>query len=309
MRVRLGRMLIRASRTDILPWRRGTTPRKHMKIDDEEQQSGEYHDPLYRSRTGRGRMKTFLLSLLALTLLLFLIGYIIYKPPLPVIRFLQRRYPDVLFHVPLRSNQKIVALTLDDAPSGETAKILDVLKTYGAKATFFIIGSQVASHPEILKRIHDEGHEVGNHAWADEPSIKLPLSELKKQIKEVDALLPPNPSLTYKHGAPKYFRPGSGLFNSKLVAMVNGLHHRVVLGSIFPFDPQIHSAKINAAHVLSMVKPGGIIIMHDRRSYSAEQVELVLKGLAAKEWEVVSLGGLLSAVGEVPLKDGQLLRG
>jgi peptidoglycan/xylan/chitin deacetylase (PgdA/CDA1 family) len=297
MRLGLGRMLLRASRLDIasiLPWSRQSAFKKHVKIDDEEQQSGDYHDPLYRGATGRSRMKMLLLSLLALLLLVLLIAHVIYKPPTFVIDFLQRKYPDVLFHVPLPSDQKIVALTLDDAPSGETAKILDVLKTYGAKATFFIIGGQVSAHPEMLKRIHDEGHEVGNHAWADEPSINLPLSELKKQIKEVEALLPANHSPT-THGPPKYFRPGSGLFNKKMVALVTGLHYRVVLGSIFPFDPQIHSAQINAAHVLSMVKPGGIIIMHDRRSYSAEQVELVLKGLAAQKWTVVSLGGLLAA--------------
>jgi peptidoglycan/xylan/chitin deacetylase (PgdA/CDA1 family) len=230
-----------------------------------------------------------LLLLLFLLVVVILVAYIIYKPPTVVIRFLQWKYPDVLFHIPLPSNQKIVALTLDDAPSGETAKILDLLKAYDAKATFFVIGGQVAGRSNLLQRIHDEGHEVGNHAWADEPSISLLPADLERQIKEVEAMLPVNV------GSKKYFRPGSGLFNKKMVATVKALGYRTVLGSIFPHDPQIHSAKINSAHVLSMVKPGGIIIMHDRRSYSAEQVELVLKGLVAKDWKVVTLGGLLAA--------------
>jgi peptidoglycan/xylan/chitin deacetylase (PgdA/CDA1 family) len=234
-----------------------------------------------------------LLLLLTLLLLVLLLAYIIYKPPTFIINFLQWKYPDVLFHVPLPSTQKIVALTLDDAPSAETAKILDMLKVYGAKATFFIIGSQVAAHPHLLKRIHDEGHELGNHAWADEPSVSLPLAELERQIKEVEGLLPANA------GSARYFRPGSGFFSKGMVERFRDLGYRVVLGSIYPHDPQIHNARVNAKHVLSMVRPGGIIIMHDRRSYSVEQVERVLKGLADGGWKVETLGGLLAAAQEL----------
>lgn len=295
----IGRLLRRARRlgiTSSISWTGPTVPRKHIKIDDEERQSGDASGSFHSRIGSPNRMKMLLLLLLLLILLVLIIIYIIYKPPPFVINFLQWKYPNVLFHVHLPSTQKIVALTLDDAPSTETAKILDILKTYGAKATFFIIGGQVAAHPDILQRIHDEGHEVGNHAWADEPSINLPLPELKRQIQEVEALLPPN-----KDSA-KYFRPGSGLFNKKMVDLAMALDYRVVLGSIFPFDPQIHSATINSRHVLSMVRPGGIIIMHDRRSYSAQQVEFVLKGLAAKEWKVGSLGGLL---GTAPASNGR----
>jgi len=197
--------------------------------------------------------------------------------------------------VPVLSSERIIALTLDDAPSSETAKILDLLKAYGAKATFFVIGSQVGSHPGLIERMHKEGHEIGNHAWEDEPSLKLPLSELERQIGEVEALLPPNAPLLGSKRAPKYFRPGSGFFNQKMAERVNNLGYRMVLGNVYPHDPQIHSAKVNAKHVLSMVKPGSIIIMHDRRSYSAEQVELVLKGLKKEEWKVESVGGLVNA--------------
>ena len=239
-----------------------------------------------------------ILGLLALLILAVLIAYIIYKPPKIIIRFLQWNNPDVLFEVTLPSNQRVVALTLDDAPSSETAKILDLLKAYGAKATFFVIGSQIASHRDLLQRIQDEGHEMGNHAWADEPSIKLPLMELERQINEVEAMLPANAD-----GA-KYFRPGSGIFNRKMVEMVKSLGYKTVLGGIFPFDPQIHSPKTNAAHVLSMVRPGAIIIMHDRRSYSPKQLELVLKGLVSRGWNVESVGGLLRKADEITGRKG-----
>jgi len=264
-------------------------PEKHVKIDDEERQSGNSSYPISRTRPVKVTRlaKMLLWAIFVLLFLVILIPYIIYKPPRAVINFFQWKYPDVLFQVPLPSTQRVVALTLDDAPSDETSKLLDVLKLYGAKATFFIIGSQIASHPGLLQRMHDEGHELGNHAWADEPSVTLPLAELERQIKEVEALVPQN-----SNGA-KYFRPGSGFFNKALVKKVKSLGYRVVLGGIYPHDPQIHNAKVNARHVLSMVRPGGVIIMHDRRSYSAEQLTLVLEGLTDKEWKIESVGGLL----------------
>ena len=277
-----------------------SSPEKHVKIDDEERQSGNnpYHIAGTRSSKVARYTKMLLLSLLTLLFLVIVIPYVIYKPPRAVISFFQWKNPDVLFQVPLPSTQRVVALTLDDAPSDETAKLLDILKKYRAKATFFIIGSQIASHPGLLQRMHDEGHELGNHAWADEPSVSLPLAELERQIKEVEALVPSN-----SNGA-KYFRPGSGFFNKKLVQKVKGLGYQIVLGGIYPHDPQIHNAKVNARHVLSMVRPGGIIIMHDRRSYSPEQLGLVLEGLADKEWKVESVGGLIKFKEDLTGKKG-----
>src|SRR6266536_4551297 len=276
-------------------------PTKHIKIDDEEQLlEDDQLSPrqLHPRAPGNRLLNMIILSLLILVVVLVFLAYIIYKPPKVIFAFLQWKNPDVLFQLEVPNSQRVVALTIDDAPSSETAQMLDLLKTYEAKATFFIIGSQVSDHP-LLQRMHDEGHETGNHAWRDEPSIKLPLSELERQIKEVEELLPPNPK------SAKYFRPGSGFFNGKMVDRLKSLGYRVVLGCIYPHDPQIHNPRINAAHVLSMVRPGGIIIMHDRRSYSSKQLELILKGLKDGGWNVVSLGGLLEISGESRgLKEG-----
>jgi peptidoglycan/xylan/chitin deacetylase (PgdA/CDA1 family) len=268
-------------------------PPKHIKIDDEEKQLDEYHSPSWKASTPRRIMRALLLGLLCIIFLAMLIGYIIYKPPNFIIRYLQWKYPAVLFHVPLPPSQRVLALTLDDAPSRETAKILDLLKTYGAKATFFVIGAHAESYPELLQRIHDERHEIGNHMWKDEPTINIPLKELRSQLAEVESLLPPNTNEA------KYFRPGSGIFSAKMVRIAASVGYKTVLGSIFPFDPQIPSATINAAHVLSMARPGGIIIMHENRPWSVDQLEIVLKGLTAGGWKVESVGGLLRTAKEL----------
>jgi peptidoglycan/xylan/chitin deacetylase (PgdA/CDA1 family) len=298
MRPSLGTFLRRARRLGLtsplsslrrhLP--KSTAP-KHVKIDDEERQLHDYHlDPLPTPFTRT--MNLLFLILLSILVLVFLILYTIYKPPNFIIRWFQWKYPTVLFHVPLPASQRVIALTLDDAPSDETDKILDVLKTYNAKATFFVIGSHIPHNEALLKRIHDEGHEIGNHMWNDEPTINVPLEDLRPQIAKVENLL-----LANKDGA-KYFRPGSGWFSARMVGIVRSLGYKVVLGSVFPFDPEIPYPRINKWHVLSMVRPGAIVILHENRPWSVEQLELILKGLTEKGWKVESVGGLLQAAKE-----------
>jgi len=84
-----------------------------------------------------------------------------------------------------------------------------------------------------------------------------------------------------------------------MVERVKKLGYRTVLGCIFPHDPQIWSPWVNSRHVLSMVREGGIIILHDRRGHSAPQLEMMLEGLGERRWEVVSLGGLIEVADRV----------
>lgn len=66
----------------------------------------------------------------------------------------------------VKDNRKIVFLTFDDGPTANTIKILDILKEKGIKATFFVLGVQVEQHPDILMRIYEEGHSIGNHTYS-----------------------------------------------------------------------------------------------------------------------------------------------
>ncbi|TVY24276.1 Peptidoglycan-N-acetylmuramic acid deacetylase [Lachnellula hyalina] len=269
-------------------------PRKHAKIDDEEQTLDQDCLLLSDQPSPIARMaKLLFLTLLTLLILVLILAYTIYKPPPLLINYLQQKYRPVIFHLPLPPSHRTIALTIDDAPSDHTPAILDLLAKHHAAATFFIIGSQAQENPSVIRSIHEAGHELGNHAWNDEPSISLPLSELERQVKEVEALLPPNAS------GLKFFRPGSGFFNGKMVGLLAGLGYRVALGSVYPHDAQITNPRWNAAHVLSMVRPGGVIIMHDRRGYSVEEIRLVLEGLERGGWKVVSLGELVRVSEEV----------
>ncbi|ORY66029.1 uncharacterized protein BCR38DRAFT_456685 [Pseudomassariella vexata] len=234
-----------------------------------------------------------LLTLLAIVLLIVIPFYIIYKPPRLLIRYFRHRWPDVLWEVDTR--QKIVGLTIDDAPSENTEQILGVLKAYDATATFFVIGGQVSGREEILADIVRSGNELGNHAMHDEPSRALSDDELTAQMENVRDKIRVAYHTAERELPAQYFRPGSGFFSDRMRRLIDKLGYRMVLGSIYPHDPQIPYAWLNARHILSMVRPGGIIICHDRRSWTAPMLRKVLKELKNRGYKVVSVSELLEA--------------
>lgn len=246
----------------------------------------------WRRRARRNRM-ALKLALLALILLLVLPLYFIYKPPGFVINWLQRRFPQVLFH--LSTTQKVAALTIDDAPSEYTLQILEILKDNNASATFFTIGGQVPGREEILQDILRFGSELGNHAMHDEPSINLTSDILRDEIKQVDALIDSAYDAVGQSRTWHYFRPGSGIFSSRLLDVAKDSGHRTILGSIYPHDPFIPYWRVNAWNILSSLRPGAVIICHDRREWTVPMLKKVVPEIKRRGFEIVTVTRLLNA--------------
>ncbi|KAK4187984.1 hydrolase-like protein [Podospora australis] len=275
-------------------------------MDEEELKSGKPQMLLPRlfslppGRRARRRRMLLLLFLLLILLLVFIPLYAIYKPPSPLIRYLSHRWTDVLFRIWLPSNKRIVALTIDDAPSDHTRSILAALTANGAHATFFVIGGQVAGREEILREIVRNGHELGNHGMHDEPARDLSEEELVRQIKEVqgyiDAAYAAEGKALPKAGNKRYYRPGSGFFSERIRGVTRRLGYRLVLGSIYPHDAQVGYAWVNARHILSMLSPGGIVICHDRRSWTEPMLRKVLPEMKRRGYRGVTVTELLGEV-------------
>ncbi|KIW24088.1 uncharacterized protein PV07_09822 [Cladophialophora immunda] len=224
---------------------------------------------------------------------------ILYKPPKWLIRWLQARHPNVLFHVP--TGDKTVALTIDDGPSRHTAEIRRLLRAHGVTATFFVIGSHIPGHEQTLRELVLDGHELANHAMYDEPALRIPPEELARQIQTVERQIrdiydsvDPRPSAVKKR-QPRYFRPGSGFFTASMLALLAQprLNYRLVLGSIYPWDAQISWPRLNAWHILSSVTPGATIVIHDR-PWTAPMLRIVLPALRRHGWRVGTVTDLLS---------------
>jgi endopolyphosphatase len=193
---------------------------------------------------------------------------------------------------------KLVALTIDDAPSSHTRDILQVLKENDATATFFVVGNQVSGREDILRDVVKAGHALGNHGGRDEPARSVTLAELQRQITAVEGVIETaytsagvTAAERVKTGRQKkFFRPGSGFFSTKMRELAREMGYKIVLGGIYPHDAQIGYEWLNARHILSMVRPGGIIICHDRRSWTPGMLRRVLPELKRRGYKVVGVG-------------------
>ena len=211
------------------------------------------------------------------------------RPPL-VIRWLQSRFPEVVFYV--RSSERIVALTIDDGPTAaSTREMAGVLRKFQATATFFILGDRAVEGRETLTMLVRNGHELGNHFQADPVTARLSGEEIEKQLLQTDEVLTPI------HEA-RWARPGSGWFNRRMLAIVGRHGYRLVLGSVYPLDAHLPSVYLASRHILRQVHPGAIIILHDGDSRGRRTVEVfrrILPELRRRGYKVVTFSELLAA--------------
>ncbi|RDA91749.1 hypothetical protein CP533_4771 [Ophiocordyceps camponoti-saundersi (nom. inval.)] len=249
-----------------------------------------------RRRVRRNRMATMaaLTALAALLLLPLYSAYCVYKPPRFLLSYLRARYPDVLFE--MTTTERVMALSIDDAPSSQTADIMEVLKENDAHATFFVIGDQVQGREKELRRLVREGHELANHAMHDEPSHALSDQRLEADVAAVKAILVEAYTAEGSSLPNNYFRPGSGLINRRMRDLMGSRGIRIVLGSVYPHDPQIPYPSVNARHILSMAHPGAIVICHDRREWTAPMLRIVLPELRRRGYKIVTITDLVKSV-------------
>lgn len=191
-----------------------------------------------------------------------------------------------------------MALTIDDAPSQYTSPILGILKANNATATFFTIGGQVPGRENLLQEIVGSGSELGNHAMHDEPSINLPSATLRDEINEVDKTIDNAYNAVGRNRTSHYFRPGSGIFSDRVLDVARDARYRTILGSIYPHDPFVPYWRINAWHILSSLRPGAVIICHDRRSWTVPMLRKVVPEIRRRGYEIVTVSELLDPVND-----------
>ena len=185
--------------------------------------------------------------------------------------------------------ERVVALTIDDAPDpSTTAGILAVLEQHGARATFFVIADQIPGNERLLERIVAEGHELGNHMTHDEPSFELDPEEFERELLRAEAMLAP-------FAATRWFRPGSGYYNDRMLDILDRHGYRCALGSVYPVDAQMSWSGLAATWIRWQTRPGAVIILHDRGERGRRTVQTlgkVLPALSGKGYRIVTLSEL-----------------
>lgn len=196
------------------------------------------------------------------------------------------------------SEGKKVALTFDDGPHEVfTPKILDTLRAYGARATFFVMGVRARQHPRLLERMVAEGHEIGNHTYSHNYFLSAPIypsSYYQEEILALDKVIE-----SYQLPYAPWVRFPMGFKNGRMIKAARRMGKRVVAFSFRAYD-SLGSEEALVARVLRKTYPGAILILHDgpdkwRNNHYNRTVGAlprILERLKAEGYNLVTLGEL-----------------
>ena len=199
-----------------------------------------------------------------------------------------------------RTKTKIAALTIDDVPVGSQTKIeeiLALLEQHDARATLFIMCGEFAKASAHVKQLIKDAVSAGrielaNHGAFDEPAAGLSGQDFRAKhdaCHELIHSMAPPPSR-------KWFRPGSALVNHGIFEWCRSQSYTCVLGSCFPHDNFGCTCLCNAAYLRRRVRPGAIVILHDRWHTPATLRAFFSKRGRTSDIKLTTLSGLFDAV-------------
>ena len=190
-----------------------------------------------------------------------------------------------------RVDQPYIAMTFDDGPSAEnTPRLLEMLKQRNIKATFFLIGQNVASNPDLVRRILAEGHEIGNHSWTHPQLSKLSDDRVTAEITQTQDAIKGASGFT-----PTLLRPPYGAITPRQREWIEsrfGLN--IILWSVDPFDWKRPGASVITQRILSQTRPGAIILSHDIHKQTVDAMPATLDALIAKGYKFATVSQLIA---------------
>ncbi|WP_378187694.1 polysaccharide deacetylase family protein [Aquimarina sp. W85] len=166
----------------------------------------------------------------------------------------------------------VVAITFDDGPNTNTLAILDILQKFNVRATFFCIGKQVEKHPDIAKKIIEQGHIIANHTqthaqWIDLYGTQRFIDEIVMADQIIEK---------YTGKIPLLFRPPYGVTNPQIARAVNYTQHKVIGWNKRSFDTTIPSANVILKKITKNLKSGDVILLHDTKLITVGVLEQLL---------------------------------
>lgn len=187
--------------------------------------------------------------------------------------------------------EKKVSLSFDAAWGAEdTEEILSILKKHDVHVTFFMTGGWVSSYPDMVKKIKEAGHDLGNHSENHKQMSQLSLEECQKEIQTVHDRVK---ELT---GADMcLFRPPYGDYNNTLIEAANSLGYHTIQWDVDSLDwkdygvDSIVNTVLNHKHLGS----GSIILCHNGSKYTAKALDALITGLKDKGYELVKISDLI----------------
>lgn len=189
----------------------------------------------------------------------------------------------------VETKEKVVALTFDDGPTQQVPEILQILKKYDAKATFFLIGNEIEKNPDAAEMIARAGHQIGNHTYSHNRMVLKSPTFIKKEMTRTNELIE---AAGYKGEID--FRPPNG---KKLIGLPYYLHQQNIDTITWNLEPDsfYHTSADKIEYVIDNVKPGSIILLHPMYDQSGDElktIEGILKDLTVEGYKFVTVNEL-----------------
>jgi len=183
-----------------------------------------------------------------------------------------------------------IAMTFDDGPSATlTPKLLDLLAAHHIKATFFVIGENVAEHPEIVARAAREGHEIGNHSWSHPNLGKMSDQAVRSQLQRTDDAIK---NATGQR--PTLMRPPYGSITAREKHWIHDeFGYRVILWDVDPLDWKRPGPAVVRNRILKETQRGSIVLSHDIHPGTIEAMPSTLDALEANGFKFVTVSELI----------------
>lgn len=178
-----------------------------------------------------------------------------------------------------------IALTFDDGPSRYTEKLLDGLKERGVKASFFMIGESAERHQDLVRRVREEGHLIGNHTYHHVDITKLPDEKAREELREMDQVIY---EILGEHV--EYMRPPFGVWQEKLEQEIDVLP---VMWTIDPLDWTTKNVEEIVNKVVTQAGENDIILLHDCYESSVDAALQIVDVLKAEGYEFVTVDQLI----------------
>lgn len=212
-------------------------------------------------------------------------NYAGYSQLLNVFRNNSRELPVYCVDTP----EKKVAISFDAAWGADhTEDLLTILKKYDVKTTFFLVGFWVDKYPEMVKRIDEEGHEIGNHSskhpHMSELSKEQIVEELSKTSNKIEAITNKKVIL---------FRPPFGDYNNRLIVTSRELGLQVIQWDVDSLDYKDYGSDAIVKRVLSKVKNGSIVLFHNNATYTEDALPVILENLQKEGYRIVPISELI----------------
>jgi len=197
----------------------------------------------------------------------------------------------------VKTDHPMAALTFDDGPDDKyTPRILDILKKEDVKGTFFVVGQQAKQHPQMMKRIVEEGHVVGNHSWDHPDLAKAATDKIQSEIMSTDD------EIKQLTGAvPTLFRAPYGAVSPQLALEAAESGHELIGWSVDTLDWDGKSVAQILTNVKKEVRPGSIILQHfaggkkGNLNNTVEALPQIIAYLKQKGYTLVTVPELIAA--------------